>query len=37
MKLHGLFHEISWNFHGTEVDEISWNSMENFVEFHEIP
>jgi hypothetical protein len=44
MKSHGnsmkIFHEkFPWNcmkfsmeFHGTEVDEISWNSME----FHEI-
>jgi hypothetical protein len=22
-------------FHGTEIDEISWNSMENFMEFME--
>jgi hypothetical protein len=32
--------KISWNsmkFHETEVDGISWNSMENSMEFHGNP
>jgi hypothetical protein len=41
MKNFMEFHEIPWKsmelheiFHETEVDEISWNSIENSVEFH---
>jgi hypothetical protein len=39
MKISMKFHKIPWKsmeFHETELDEISWNSMEfcEFMEFH---